>query len=60
MPQENTTAVIFMAALRNRARHYIFALWSLLSIFFFCFFFHHLILAVADWMSTILLHMVWP
>jgi len=47
-----------MAALCNRAGHYIFALWFLLSIF------HHvfprLISAVADWMSSILPHMVWP
>jgi len=32
------------------------------SSFFLCsiFFFPHLISAVADWMSTILPHMVWP
>ena len=48
---------IFIAALWNRAGHYIFALWFLLlsSIFF-----RRLISDVADWMSTILLHMVWP
>ena len=40
-----------MAALRNRAGHYIFALWFLLSIFF-----PRLISAVADWMSTMLPH----
>jgi len=34
---------------------YIFALWFLL-----CIFFPRLILAVADWMSTIPLQMVWP
>ena len=28
--------------------------------FFLCFFFPHLISAVADWMSAILAHMVWP
>ena len=52
----------FMAALWNRAGHYIFALWFLISFFFFLsyFFFSRLISAVADWMSTILLHMVRP
>ena len=45
---------ILMVALWNRADHYIFILWFLLSIF------PRLISAVADWMSTILLHMVWP
>jgi len=38
-----------MAALCNRAGHYIFALWFLLLSFF-----PRLISAVADWMSTIL------
>jgi len=46
-----------MAALRSRCGHYIFAQWFLSSIFFFI---PHLISAVAYWMSTILLHMVWP
>jgi len=46
-----------MAALWYRARHYIFALWFLSSIFVF---FPRLISAVAEWMSTILPHMVWP
>jgi len=50
---------LIMAALCNRADHYIFALWFLLSIFYLLFF-PRLISAVADWMSTILLHMVWP
>jgi len=48
---------LFMAALWNRAGHYIFILWFLsnyLSIF------PRLISAAADWMSTILRHMVWP
>jgi len=45
----------FMATLRSRCGHYIFALWFLLL-----FFFPHLISAVADWTSTILTHMVWP
>jgi len=43
-----------MVALWNRADHYIFALWFLLS------FFPRLISAIADWMSAILPHMVWP
>ena len=46
---------IFMVALWNRADHYIFALWLLLS-----FFIPRLISAAADWMSAILPHMVWP
>jgi len=37
-----------------RAGHYFFALW-----FLSFFFFRRLISAVADWMSTIRLHMVW-
>ena len=44
-----------MAALRNRAGHYIFTLWFLSSFFFF----PRLISAVTDWMSTILPHTVW-
>ena len=43
----------------NRADHYIFILWFLLSSSS-CFFFPRLISAVGDWMSTILPHMVWP
>jgi len=46
---------LLMAALCNRADHYIFALWFLSSIFF-----PRLISAATDWMSTILLHMTWP
>jgi len=45
-----------MAALHSRCGHYIFcpvSIFLLLS-------FPHLISAAADWMSTILLHMVWP
>jgi len=42
-----------MAALHNRCGHYIFALW-------FLSFFPRLISAVADWMFTILRHMMWP
>jgi len=30
------------------------------SVFFLSFFFPRLISAVADWMSAILAHMVWP
>ena len=41
-----------MAALRSRCGHYIFILCV--------FFFPGLISAVADWMSTIIPHMVWP
>jgi len=47
------TAELVMAALRSRCGHYIFVLF--LSWFFSC-----LISAVADWMSTVLPHMVWP
>jgi len=48
---------VIMAALWNRAGHYIFALWfrSFFYLFFPC-----LISVVRDWMSTILAHMVWP
>ena len=46
---------LVMAALCNRAGHYIFALWFL-SICIF----PRLISAATDWMSTILRHMVWP
>jgi len=41
-----------MAALWNRAGHYIFMPWYL--------FFPSLISVVGEWMTTILLHMVWP
>jgi len=41
----------------NRAGHYIFALWFLLSSIFLSFF-PRLISAVADWIYTILPHMV--
>ena len=49
---------LIMAAVHSRCGHYIFALWFLLSSS--SFFFPRLISAIADWMSTILLHMVWP
>jgi len=48
-----------MAALFNMASHYIFALWFLLLSSFFLFF-PRLISVVVEWMSTILLHMLWP
>ena len=48
---------VFMVALWNRADHYIFALWFLSSFYLF---FPRLISAAADWMSTILRHMMWP
>jgi len=46
----------------NRADYYIFALWFLLLLLLLSFFlsFSRLISAVADWMSAILPHMVWP
>jgi len=50
-------SLIFMTALRSRCGHYIFALWLLSSFFFFI---HRLVSAVAEWMCTILLHMVSP
>ena len=49
--------MIIVAALRSRRRHYIFVLWFLLSIYLS--FFPCLFSAIADWMSTILPHMVW-
>ena len=49
--------ILIMGALWNRAGHYIFALWFLLLSSFF---FPRLISAVAKWMSTVLLHIVWP
>jgi len=48
---------LFMAALRNREGHYILPCGFFLSFFFFI---PRLISAVADWMPTILPHMVWP
>jgi len=67
---------LFMAALCNRADHYIFAVVSFFSmaalrsrcghytfaLWFLSifFFFPRVISAVGDWMSTILPHMVWP
>jgi len=57
---------IIMAAVCNRAGHYIFALWFLLLLLLllllssFVLFFPRIISAVADCMSAILPHMVWP
>jgi len=48
---------VIMADVWNRAGHYIFILWLLLSIFLLSSFFPRLISAVGDWMSTVLLHM---
>jgi len=48
-----------MAALWNRAGHYISAMRFLL-LSSSSFFFPRLISAVADWMSTMHPHMVWP
>jgi len=42
--------------MRSRCGHYIFAP----GFFYFLAFFSRLISAVTEWMSTILLHMVWP
>jgi len=49
---------LLMAALCNRgwALYFCFVVSSI----FLCFFFSRLISAVADWMSTIRLHMMWP
>jgi len=49
--------LFIMAALWNRAGRYIFVLWFLLSSSSS---FFRLISAVAEWMSTILLHIMWP
>jgi len=49
---------VIMVALCNRADHYIFILWFLLSICLL--FLPRLISAIAEWMSAILAHMVWP
>ena len=47
--------MLFMAALCNRAGHVYFHPVVCCSSFF-----SRLISAIADWMSTILPHMVWP
>jgi len=51
----NSDILLIMVTLCNTADHYIFTLWFLLLLFL-----PHLISASVDWMSTILLHMVWP
>ena len=48
---QNVTLI--MSALRSRCGLFC-------PVISFCLFFRHLISAVADWMSTILPHMVWP
>ena len=58
--QETVEDALFMAALCNRAGDYIFALRFLLLSSSSFFSFPRLISAVADWMSTILPHTVWP
>jgi len=50
--------LLFMAALWNRAGHYIFILWFLLLVSIFLLF-PRLFSAIAHWMFTILPHMVW-
>jgi len=50
---------VIMAALWNRAGHYIFIPWLLSSSSIF-YLFPRLISAVADWMCTTLRHMLWP
>jgi len=54
--------ILVMAALCNRTGHYIFALHgsSYLPLLLLPIFFPRLISAVADWIYTILRHMVWP
>ena len=53
-------SILVMVTLCNRADHYIFALWFVSFFFFLLSFFPRLISAAVDWMSAILLHMVWP
>jgi len=49
---------VIMAALRNRAGHYIFVVFS--SFYLLLCFFPHVFSAVADWWSTIRQNLVWP
>jgi len=52
---------IFMVALWNRTDHFIFIMsFVLLPIFLLLSTFPRLISAAAEWMSAILLHMMWP
>jgi len=50
---------LFMVTLWNRVDHYIFTLWFLLLLLL-SFFFPCVISTIADWISAILPHMVWP
>ena len=56
----NVVSCFFMVALWNRADHYIFCRGFFFFFFFLLSFFPRVISAVADWMSAILPHMVWP
>ena len=58
--QYSTTAVYLWPPYVIKQAIYIFILSFVLLPFFFLFFFPRLISAIADWMSTILAHMVWP
>jgi len=58
--QYSTTAVYLWPPFVIGQVIYIFILSFVLLSFFFLFFFPRLISAIADWMSTILAHMVWP
>ena len=49
--------IVIMVALLNGADHYVLPCGFF---FFLSFFFPRLISAIADWMSAILPHMVWP
>jgi len=51
--------LVIMAALWNKAGHYIFILWFL-SIFYLFSLPNLSGHTLDDWMSTILRHMVWP
>jgi len=51
---------VIMDALRSRCGHYIFVLWFLSIFYLLSIIIPRLISAAADWMSTILPHMVWP
>jgi len=52
--------IIFMVALWNTADRYINFFPVVFSSIYLSVFFPRLISAVADWMSAILPHMVWP
>jgi len=57
--QVHFSTYLFMATPCNRAGHIYFHHVVCFSFFLLLFFFPRLISAVADWMSTILAHMVW-